>query len=245
MSLKYSVSRFAIVAFAETQVYFGAHYLRGADGAQPDCRDGLEGRNVTLREDTSSKNFAVHAAMLSNRACRGRYEKVGGRPLTEKSDLNKLEEYRLNLAAGNLSPAQYPAFDKGLFPRRDPTNTGIYLGEDCRAKRHFDCESFMAWCISYALNDHWTEWKYGVQVYNAGLKGRLDVTPRGAGFPKKSQLLNGDILIRITDKGEHMAFVTDNGSKVLEASEAARGILASPYTEERWTAHARIKESYL
>ena len=103
----------------------------------------------------------------------------------------------------------------------------------------------MAWCISYALNDSWKKWKFGVHIYNKGLHDKLKVTPQGSGFPDKSDLLNGDILIRITPKGEHIAFVTDKGSRVLEASDAKHGVVASSYNASEWTAHARIKDEYL
>lgn len=246
MSIQNSAVRFAIIAYAEVQVFWGAHYLKGADGCQPDYRDGLEGRNITLREDSTLKHLAVHAAMNGNRACHGRYRTVGGDPLFKDPDMRKIEQYQKSLAESNLPPSQYPAFDKGLFPRRDPEKQGgIYLGEDCRGKRHFDCESFMAWCISSALNDTWTNWKYGVHVYDAGLKGKLEITRQADGFPDKLDLLNGDILIRRTEKGEHMAFVTAKGSKVIEASDAKHGVVVSTYSPSLWTAHARIKNEYL
>lgn len=242
MSTQNNIIRFAIIAYAEVQVFWGAHYLKGADGCQPDCRDGLEPRDITLREDSSLKNLAVHAAMNGNRACHGRYRVVGGKPLYEPPDMKRIEKYQKSLAESNLPPSQYPAFEKGLFPRRDPQKQGgIYLGEDCRRKRHFDCESFMAWCISSALHDKWQNWKYGVHIYDAGLQNKLEVTRKGIGFPDKSDLLNGDILIRKTSDGEHMAFVTDKGGKVLEASDAKHGVVASGYNANHWTAHARIK----
>jgi hypothetical protein len=81
--------------------------------------------------------------------------------MTIHSALKKLEKYQKSIAENPLN-ANWQPFENGLYPRRYPGNTGVYLGEDCRGKRHFDCESFIAWVLSRALNQSYGKWGFGV-----------------------------------------------------------------------------------
>ena len=153
--------RSLIVATAAHEAALGAHYINGADGGIPgmnaagEAGGGLSAsRKIVLLENHTWEDLAVHAAMYGNSVCRGRYEAVGGKKfLVNMPDYDALkfaymEELKM-LALGHGK-----AFaGTGLYPRRGRSMNGdtIYLGEDCRGKRHFDCISFVNWVLTSVL----------------------------------------------------------------------------------------------
>jgi hypothetical protein len=223
----------------------GGHYLNGSDGATPGNADGM-GRELLLKEDTTWSGISVHAAKNNYGICRGRFEKVGGKGFKKTdSDFKALEKY-----AEDLSNTILPSFlwwdfnNTGLYPRRD-VNDGIYLGEDCRWKKHFDCESFVAWVIITALKKDKGTWRKSIEWYDGGGDGRLEVFSKAKGnFPDPSQFLDGDILIKLKPGERHIGFTSAKGKQVIHASGRSTGVITSTY-KDTWTALARIKDSKL
>ncbi len=244
-----------IILTALTEFHLGGHYLKGADGAIPDNPGSGLVRTLSIDEDLTIPNLAVHATKNSWGVCRGRYKKVSGRKFAKgdgpEGDRDfHLPKYLEDLEKTILPSWFWPSFrGTGLFPRND--GGYLYLGEDCRGKRHFDCEGFIAWVLVKALGKDKGIWRQGVGWYQGGGKGKLDVYKYiGGGTYKhadgrtlsKNQILNGDILIRKPNStgGEHIAFACEKGNAVLEASGRDRGVVCSTYHPD-WTELARIK----
>jgi hypothetical protein len=239
-----------LTALAEQQK--GGHYLKGADGAIPgDSGSGLF-RELPVHENLDIADLGVHATKNSWGTCRGRYKKVGGKRFA-KGEPDRdvlLPEYLKELEDGILPSFFWKSFNgTGLYPRRD--SGYLYLGEDCRGKRHFDCEGYIAWVLVKALNKDKGTWRKGVGWYQSGGDGRLTVykavgnkyvnSATGETITQ-SEIRDGDILINKPKPGggEHIAFALQKGNGVLEASGKDRGVLFSSYHPE-WTELARIK----
>lgn len=233
----------------------GGHYLKGADGAIPDDPGSGLIRTLSIDENTEISDLAIHATKNGWGTCRGRYKKVGGLKFakgdgpTGDRDFH-LPKYLDDLKSTFLPSWFWPSFrNTGLFPRND--HGYLYLGEDCRGKRHFDCEGYIAWVLVKALNKDKGTWRKGVKWYQDGGDGRLDIYQYTGGGVythddgrtiAKSQIRGGDILIRKPNShgGEHIAFACESGNGVLEASGRDRGVLFSAFHHD-WTQLARIK----
>lgn len=249
-----SDKRFLIVATALNEVQFGSHYLKGSDGGIPDkAGSGLD-RKLDLLENLTIENLGIHAAKGSWGVCRGRFAKrkaSGGKQFVKGQDDRDrlLPAYLDQLKASYLPSTYWKDFEHtGLYPRRDAGY--IFLGEDCRGKKHFDCEGFIAWVLVKALNKDKGTWRKGVGWYQDGGGGRLEVYQYVGGGKyesaektiTQSQILDGDILIRKPNQwgGEHIAFACAQGNAVLEASGANVGVIHSAY-HSNWTQLVRLK----
>ena len=85
-----------------------------------------------------------------------------------------LPAYLDELKTCGLPSSQWKSFNHtGLFPRRSAGY--LYLGEDCRGHRHFDCEGFVAWVLVKAAGKDAGTWRKGVGWYQSGGGGRLQV----------------------------------------------------------------------
>ena len=124
----------------------------------------------------------------------------------------------------------------------------LYLGEDCRNKRHFDCDGLVAWAIMRALGKDPSIWRKVVDRCKKGGSKRLTVY--GAEGPEyargditltQADILVSDVLIRKpNDTGsEHMALTCAGGTGVFEASGKDRGVIRSTY-KANWSHLARI-----
>ena len=160
----------------------------------------------------------------------------------------QLPAYLDDLKASWLPSLLWKSFNRtGLYPRR--SSNYRFLGEDCRNRRHFDCEGFIAWVLVKAAGKDAGIWRKGLTWYQNGGDKRLDIyQASGADYVHKdgrkittNDILDGDILIRKpnSDGGEHIAFACARGAGVLEASGKDRGVLRSTY-QPNWTQLARI-----
>ncbi len=247
-----AVKRMLIVTTAMAEVNAGAHYLKGADGGTPGGTAGLF-RTPRLLEDLTIDKLGVHTAESDFGVCRGRWEMLkaqGGKQFAKgQHDRDTLlPAYLDDLKASWLPSMLWKSFNgTGLFPRR--SSGYLYLGEDCRNRRHFDCEGFVAWVLVKAASKDAGTWRKGVTWYQDGGGGRLDVyQASGPNYVHKdgrkitmNDILDGDILIRKPNEwgGEHIAFACAKGTAVLEASGKDRGVLRSAY-KPNWTQLARI-----
>jgi hypothetical protein len=242
-----------LTALAEQQK--GGHYLKGADGAIPDSPGSGLFRSLTIDENTEIASLAIHATKNNYGTCRGRYKRVGGLRFQKGDGPAGDRDFHLPKYLDDLNDTFLPSWiwpsyrGTGLFPRND--SGYLYLGEDCRGVRHFDCEGFIAWVLVKALGKDKGTWRKGVKWYQDGGEGRLDVykytgggvyTHKDGATIGTSQIRGGDILIRKPNSygGEHIAFALENGDGVLEASGRDRGVLLSTYHPD-WTDLARIK----
>lgn len=244
--------RFFIILTALNEISAGSHYLKGGDGAIPGVAGSGLFRALTMPEDLTVEQLNIHAAHNNYGTCRGRWEKLGSGKKFIKGEHDRdvlLPEYLESLKSSYLAPEYWKDFNyTGLYPRRDAGY--IFLGEDCRGKRHFDCEGFVAWVLVKALGKDKGTWRKGVGWYQDG-GGRLDIyQDSGGGIYKhengdtitQSGIRDGDILIRKPNSygGEHIALACAKGSGVLEASGKDRGVIFSKY-HANWTQLARVK----
>lgn len=243
---------------AKALLNLGSHYLNGSDGGFPGMKDGYRGRNVKIAERGGYDEVAVHTATWANKSCTGRCTKAGGKELgpTDKA----VKEYcEKNLAAG-LDPILWPPFEGNLYPRRykGKKSSTIYLGEDCRNVRHFDCISFVNWVLETALQK---TFEYSIVQYEGKKSGSGVIAPVKQYDPPFPALQNADILTNIkwkynpNDDGidndkdwevehQHIGFYIAGG-KVIEASGAKVGVILSDYRQKDWTGMSRINDSYL
>jgi hypothetical protein len=248
--------RALIIAYATKEIENGSHYLKGTSGAIPNQIGSGLFRNVEIVEnlDIKSTTFGIHAAISKFGMCAGRWEKfapVGKQFSIEQPDRKyQLPEYLDKLKASYKPPRDWESFNStNLYPRR--ANDYMYLGEDCRNKRHFDCEGFIAWVLVNALGKDKGTWQKGVDWYQSGGGGRLKVyqavgsnyVSADHGTITQVDILDGDILIRkpSSSGGEHIAFACAKGTGVLEASGKSVGVVRSGY-KSNWTQLARIKK---
>jgi len=244
--------RSLMISIAMAEVNAHSHYMKGGDGSLPGGSAGLS-RTTTLIEDLTIPNLGIHAARNDWGTCRGRWKELA--PLGKqfaKGNVDRdvwLPAYLDELKASGQPSTQWKSFNSsGLFPRLSAGY--LYLGEDCRNKRHFDCEGFVAWVIVKALGKDAGIWRKGVDWYKSGCSKRLTVYKAvGVDYVKdgvtltQADILDGDILIRKpNDTGsEHIALACAGGFRVLEASGKDRGVIRSTYSAD-WSHLARINK---
>ncbi|MCG3193539.1 MAG: hypothetical protein DIJKHBIC_02792 [Thermoanaerobaculia bacterium] len=240
-------TRALIIHFARSLV--GCHYLNASEGNTPGGgADGLTTRVLKDLDDVSWKHFAIHTAATSTLGCTGRYKTAGGYKLEVDGDgdpkdsamRKKLETYHADLNCTAKPPSQWPSFDGGgLFPRRLKKNGTIYVGESCKGIRHFDCISFINYCLVKSLGKGW---KQSIDKIDKGGNTHEQFTVFQAPFP--TSFMNADILLRLSPEGDHIAFVTENRI-LIHAAEASRGVVEEKLTRTDFTALARLNDSWL
>lgn len=249
------MKRALIFSTAKIQADTKAHYLNGSDGAIPGSMDGTQHRLLEMNENLSVEQVSVYAASNGYGTCSGRTENIpNGKKLVKpnKDRMELLPAYLEELKSSWLSYFYYPDFNNtGLYPRLE--GGWIFLGEDCRGKRHFDCQSFVGWVICQALKQPASTWAKSIEWYNAPGE-KLDVWQKG-NMPSQSEMLDGDILIRLqtvkNKEGQestrrHIAFVSAGGKTIVHASGNRVGVISQLYAQNtNWTALARIKTKYL
>lgn len=250
--------RLMIVATAAQQAALGAHYINGSDGgitgmnSPGEAGGGLsEDRKILHIEDHSWEKLAVHAAMYGKSVCKGRYDAVGGyvfmdetKPVSTK--IKKLsppgafaklkDEYLKDLES--LPLGQGKDFDgTRLYPRRGRSVAGdaIYLGEDCRGKRHFDCISFVNWVLTVVLQR--LIW-FNIAQYQNGTAGGMKKKPAD------TPIMNADIVTKLTPDHEHIGFLTASG-KVIHARMPELGVQVSGFNPKEWTGLCRLSDKTL
>ncbi len=238
-----------IVATAAQQAMLGAHYINGSDGgitgmnAVGEAGGGLSAsRKIYLLEDHTWAKLAVHAAIYGKSVCRGRYSAVGGKKFMPGTpELITLQDtYVPDLAS--YPPALVKPFPGTLlYPRRGRSQIGdtIYLGEDCRNKRHFDCISFVNWVLTTVTGR--LIW-YQEKDYFSGSKMNAQILPA-----THTSFKNGDIGVRIEASGhEHIGFLTPSGQMV-HARNPELGVQVSPFEmkKDSFTKICRLPDSFL
>jgi hypothetical protein len=253
--------RLMIVATAAHQAVLGAHYINGSDGGitgmnkAGEAGGGLSARRKILHiEDHSWEKLAVHAAMYGKSVCRGRYSVVNGYVFMDdtkpiKTKIEKLsppgafaklkDEYVKELETKPVGMES--DFDNtGLYPRRGRSIVGdsIYLGEDCRNKRHFDCISFVNWVLTTVLQR--LIWFQEADYFTGKKLGAKSLPATTTSF------MNADIAVRIHKGHEHIAFLTADG-KMIHARSPERGVEVSGFEMDidNDTKICRLPDSFL
>ena len=184
----------------------------------------------------------MHAAMYGNSVCVGRYEAVGGKRFDAKMPDFDALKFAYMEELKYLPPGQGKQFaGSGLYPRRGRRMEGdtIYLGEDCRGKRHFDCIFFVNWVLTTVLQR--LIW-YSEKDYFEGKKMSARILPATAG-----PLMNRDIVVRIDAKGyEHIGFLTSVG-QMIHARYPEAGVQKTGFVvaKDVYTRICRLPDSFL
>ncbi len=257
--------RLMIVTTAAQQAAMGAHYINGSDGGitgkntPGEAGGGLSAKRKILHiEDHSWEKLAVHAAMYGKSVCRGRYEAVGGYVFINDEALTQaqLEKIKLDKSpAGKFAKLKNEYVkelettaegmekdfdDTGLYPRRGRSIVGdtIYLGEDCRNKRHFDCISFVNWVLTTVLQR--LIWFQEADYFNGK---KLGVKPLPS---TTTPFMNGDIAVRIHNGHEHIGFLTADG-KLIHARYEEAGVQVTGFVmaKDDDTKICRLPDSFL
>jgi hypothetical protein len=136
----------------------GSHYMWGAGGATPGTADGAPYRpaGVTLHPaQTDPKDPKIFTATCSfdlKAVCAGGYQKIRGGRTANPTDLD-LVTY-LN-ALDSKRPDQWEPFYQWFTPRMmeaKKLKKQLVWGKDCRARRHFDCISFVNFVLAKTTN---------------------------------------------------------------------------------------------
>lgn len=237
----------AIVNAAQ-QAAFGAHYINGSDGgitgmnAAGQAGGGLSAsRKIYLLEDRSWEKLAVHAAIYGGRVCKGRYAAVKGAMfLPNTAELTQLKDEYVPSLSSHLPGNEPPFPNTYLYPRRGRSQPGdaIYLGEDCRNKRHFDCISFVNWVLTITVGR--LIW-YEEKDYFKGAKMNAQIFPA-----THTSFKNADIAVRIDSAGkEHIGFLTSYG-QMIHARTPERGVEVSDFEMKKddFTRICRLPDSF-
>ncbi len=253
--------RLMIVSTAAQQAALGAHYINGSDGGitgmnkAGEAGGGLSAdRKILHLEDHTWESLAVHAAMYGKSVCKGRYEAVGGYVFVDESKATTTKIKRISPPGAfaklkdqylkdleSLPLGLEKDFDNTkLYPRRGRSVKGdaIYLGEDCRGKRHFDCISFVNWVLTFVLQR--LIW-YEENDYKTGKKMGAEIFPS-----KHTPLMNGDIAVRIHNGHEHIGFLTADG-KLIHARYEEAGVQVTGFVmpKDEDTKICRLSDKFL
>jgi cell wall-associated NlpC family hydrolase len=224
--------RARVVEVALSQV--GAHYLWGAAGATPGRLDGMPGRPGSVMRlpdvlDPGSPVLRSAACDVDGyHVCAGRFSRAGGRVVAPRD--KELDEYLLGL--NRLQPAAWQPWN-GLWPRKMKGRTvteQIVLGEDCTARKHFDCIGFVNWCLSLAVDGR------GVQLGITQFKiPENEKTPHICSPVRLAEARAADIVTRGID---HIGFL-DGGGRVVHASQSSDGVIVEAWIPSAWDSPVR------
>ena len=248
--------------------YVDCHYLNGAYGARPMATVDADGGGapnrpggVVLIADPKrldpavtdqSKAIAVKAATMTVKeycVCAGRYAKAGGSKAGAADD--DLLRYLGTL--GN-DPQKWPMQAGLLTPRRvygQRQGGALVWGEDCSGIRHFDCITYVNYCMSEvdkpttysidmwsgapeqnARNDKELKEAMNKQVWTSPFTGRkvyrlpnLSVRPQ-----------DGDILVGLKGVNpQHIGIVAKNGT-IYQAASTNEGVHADKtFDQNQWS----------
>jgi hypothetical protein len=239
------------------KTFVGCHYLNGAYGAYPTGDNGDGGpirkggvfliadpKRLDPKVDAQKTGFAVKAATMFTKGtqcvCAGSYAKIPGGRRASPDDWD-LKNYLSKLGP---DPKQWPNHYEIYTPRRaygQGQNGVLVWGEDCTGIRHFDCISYVNYCLwkltgvpysfeifqwkdkdSGAGKSQWKSRWTGATVY------------RISAFPQGLTLQDGDIVAGTNENPEHIGFVSANGT-VYQAQDTTKGVHAdSKFNPGSW-----------
>jgi len=216
--------------------FSGSHYLWGAGGSTPGNADGVFYRAavVTLHpaqtDPKDPKIFTATCSVDGKSVCAGRFKKIRGGRLANSTDQD-LVAY-LNGLAGQ-KPDQWEPYFQWFSPRMmegKKLSRQLVWGEDCRARRHFDCISFVNFVLSRTTIR--SNWSMNIDQYNAQTQ-EVD---------RRAPPVAGDILTR----GNHHIGLLDSDGQVIQAEDSANGVHGETrYNPMEWSRRGRLADSLL
>jgi cell wall-associated NlpC family hydrolase len=212
----------------------GSHYLWGSGGATPGAANGAAYRpgSVTLHApQTDPKNpkiFAATCNVAGYFVCAGRYDKIpGGRP-AHSADQD-LVNYLRQLPDDTSAWQPYCQWFSPRMVEGSNVTRQIVWGEDCRARRHFDCISFVNYVLTQTTIPNWSA---SIAQY----------TSQTTEVNRSDRPVPGDILTRGTT---HIG-ILDSDGHVIQAEMSSAGVHADEvYNASRWTRRGRLADSVL
>lgn len=155
MSYSNTAARQCVVHAALEQAYEGAHYMWGSQGGTPNDKGGEVTFNPKNLSPARVSFCAAHCKRDGAQVCGGRWHQKTlasvwkGPPGSTKGAVSASDPVLAQWIADNGS---YPEtnWDDTLTPRLTSGTgvaTQIVWGEGCDGTRHFDCISFINWCI--------------------------------------------------------------------------------------------------
>ncbi len=250
-----------LIAIAKS--YVGCHYLNGSYGAYPRGEDGdgspnrkggvyliADPKRLDPTVDREKTGFAVKAATMLTKGtqcvCAGSYAKIPGGRTAKPSDPD-LKNY---LAKLGPDPKSWPNFYEIYTPRRaygQGQRGALVWGEDCTEIRHFDCISYVNYCLwkltgsmtsfeirhwkdegAGADKNRWVSKVTGATVYRLGPSGT------------NPTLQDGDIVAGTPQNSEHIGFVGSDGT-VYQAQDTTMGVHADGrFRAGAWNFLARL-----
>lgn len=218
--------------------YDKCHYINGSYGSipgvagsgSPNRPDGLALVNSHNRLDTAldikhkQQNLAVSAAEMTVKSycvCAGSWRNIPGGRWTDPNAWD-LENYLKTLRGVSDTGLWQPYF--GIYtPRRafGPGQKGeVYWGQSCAGIRHFDCITFINYCL-WKLTGTMRGYEITHWINNPAMTMAKVFT-----LPNSSiKLEDGDILLRTVDH-EHIAFVSKDG-QLVQAEDTDKGVTVS------------------
>jgi hypothetical protein len=250
-----------LIEIAKT--YVGCHYLNGSYGAYPrgDNGDGAPNRpggvsliadpkRIDPKVDAEGTGFAVKAATMKTKGhqcvCAGSYAALEFGKETTPTD----PELTAYLATLTGDPKSWPNRLEIYTPRRaygQGQNGKLVWGEDCTEIRHFDCITYINYCLWKLTGKvHTFEiWQYKDDLVN---KGNLSWRSRfmGASVHRLSAgaaaptLQDGDIVAGTPSNSEHIGYVSASGI-VYQAQDTTMGVhCKSQFSPASWHFHIRL-----
>ena len=245
-----------LIAIAKT--YLACHYLNGSYGAYPTAT-GENGRGAPNRPggvslildpkrldpavDIEETGFAVKAATMFTKGthcvCAGSYASIPGGRRASPTDPD-LKDY---LAKLGPDPQTWPNFFEIYTPRRaygQGQKGALVWGEDCTEIRHFDCITYVNYCIWQLTGAECTYaiWQWKDEAAGAG-KARWVSRVTGATVYRLSSgstpaLQDGDIVAGTPQNAEHIGLVGSDGT-VYQAQDTTMGVHAkSRFSPGSW-----------
>ncbi|MEP7362671.1 MAG: hypothetical protein ABI972_05400 [Acidobacteriota bacterium] len=235
-----------LIEIAKT--YVGCHYLNGSYGAYPRGANGdgapvrpggveliADPKRIDPKVDAEKTGFAVKAATMLTKGtqcvCAGSYAALEFGKIIGPDDAT-LKSYLTSLTG---DPKSWPNYLEIYTPRRaygQGQKGKLVWGEDCTEIRHFDCISYINYCLWKLTGTKYSFeiWMWKDDLVNGG-KTRWTSRFTGATVwrldPAKElpELKDGDIVAGIPANSEHIAFVGSDGT-VYQAQDTTMGVHA-------------------
>jgi hypothetical protein len=251
----------------EARQHLGCHYVNGAYGAIPMSDESQDGGGLPNRPggvvliadakrldptvQSKLNAIAVKAATMTVKeycVCAGRYLNAGGSTITPED--GDLKGY---LSSLGKDPKSWPNYKTKLTPRRSygpGENGALVWGEDCTGIRHFDCITYVNYCMSQIqgpttfsidqwsgapesrepLTDEEKKKKKAIMKWVAPVTGRTVYR-----LPNPSvQPQDGDIAVGLKINPQHIGIVSAKGT-VYQAASTSKGVHADDsFDPNKW-----------
>jgi hypothetical protein len=204
----------------------GAHYLRGATGQIPPDGDltmaAHKTEKVVLEALPEPLEWGTYfTAKNHHRICSGR---------NGLEEIDRLPKGDINNPLHTANPDSYKWQRVVKWKNLNPL-----WGESCVGKRHFDCNSFVRFCIRAVIPQFLMDVK-GLTI--SAIKSKLETI--GATGLEQNDMCAADILIR--KNCGHIAIAAGDGCRIVQAEWEPTGVHETG--PQKWEFHGRIPQKY-